>query len=344
MKNQTETQRRKTDQLRINLEEDILSSLRTGLEKYHFRHCALPEINLDDIDTTVEFLGKRVAVPFLISSMVGGTEESYRINHLLASAANRYNLAMGLGSQRAGIEKESVMHTFKVRDIAPDILLFANLGAVQLNYGYTIQHCQRAVDAIGADALLLHLNPLQEALTENGDTHFAGLLSKIESICQLLKVPVIVKEVGWGISAEVAKKLVDAGVQAIDVAGAGGTSWSEVEKYRMKLPEHKEVAAAFKDWGIPTAECIQEIHDKFPELTIIASGGLKNGVDVAKCIALGACLGGIARQFLIAAAESEEALDRRISVYIQQFTIAMFACGAKNIHDLQDNKLVKFQE
>jgi len=341
MKNQTETQRRKTNQLRINLEENVLSSLRTGLEKYHFRHCALPEINLDDIDTTVEFLGKRVAVPFLISSMVGGTEESYRINHILASAANRYNLAMGLGSQRAGIEKESVMQTFKVRDIAPDILLFANLGAVQLNYGYTIQHCQRAVDAIGADALLLHLNPLQEALTENGDTHFAGLLSKIESICQLLEVPVIVKEVGWGISAEVAKKLLDAGVQAIDVAGAGGTSWSQVEMHRNRDERKAHIAALFRDWGIPTADTIQLVRQAAPDVLIFASGGLHTGIDIAKCFALGAELGGMAAPFLRAAVRSMEDTVSFIEDVRTTIQIAMFACGAGDLQQLRQNKLVE---
>lgn len=339
MDNSNEITRRKFDHIRINLEEDVRSGITTGLENYRFRHCALPEIDLGKIDTSVEFLGKTIALPFLISSMTGGTEDAYRINQNLAMNAGKFNLAMGVGSQRAGLEDQSTMQTFKVRDFAPNIFLLANLGAVQLNYGFSIEHCQEAIDAIGADALVLHLNPLQEALMEDGDTNFSGLLGKIERVCRKLEAPVIVKEVGWGISVEVARHLIDAGVKAIDVAGAGGTSWSEVEKHRMKSNLRREIASAFKDWGIPTAVCIEEIHKFIPEIPLIASGGLKNGIDIAKCVSLGACMGGMARQFLLAAAESAEALEKRITGYQRQFIVAMFAVGALNISELQENKI-----
>jgi isopentenyl-diphosphate delta-isomerase len=339
MDNSSETTRRKFEHVRINLEEDVRSGVTTGLESYRFRHCALPDIDLAEVEPSVNFLGKTIALPFLVSSMTGGTEDAYRINQNLAMNAEKFNLAMGVGSQRVGLEDQATMKTFKVRDFAPNIFLLANLGAVQLNYDYSIEHCQRVIDAIGADALVLHLNPLQEALMEDGDTNFSGLLKKIEGVCRNLDTPVIVKEVGWGISADNARQLVDAGVKAIDAAGAGGTSWSEVEKHRMKSELYKEVASAFKDWGTPTAVCIEEIHSSLPEIPLIASGGLKNGIDIAKCIALGARLGGMARQFLLAAAESAEALEKRITIYQRQFVIAMFAVGAKNISELQENKI-----
>lgn len=344
MDNLNEISRRKFDHIRINLEEDVRSGITTGLEDFRFNHCALPEIDLEEIDTSVEFFGKNIALPFLVSSMTGGTEDAYRINQNLALNAEKFNLAMGVGSQRAGLEDQAAMQTFKVRDFAPNIFLLANLGAVQLNYGYSIEHCQQAVDAIGADALVLHLNPLQEALMEDGDANFNGLLKKIEGVCRKLAVPVIVKEVGWGISVEVAQRLIDAGVKVIDVAGAGGTSWSEVEKHRMKSDLKREVASAFNDWGISTAYCIEAIHNSMPEIPLIASGGLKNGIDIAKCVALGARLGGMARQFLLAAAESAEALEKRINVYQRQFLIAMFAVGAKNINELQENKIRRINE
>lgn len=335
------TGQRKNDHIRITLEENVDSGLRTGLENFRFRHCAIPEFDLAKIDTSTKLFGKVISLPFLISSMTGGTKDAIRINKTLAICAEEFNLAMGVGSQRAGIEDASAMQTFKVREFAPNILLFANLGAIQLNNNYTLEHCMRIIDSIEADALILHLNPLQEALMENGDTNFEGLLSKIELICKRLPVPVIAKEVGWGISPEVAKMLINSGVQAIDVAGAGGTSWSEVEKHRMKTEEQKEIAASYKHWGIPTADCIYGIHQDLPQVKLIASGGLKDGIDIAKCIALGASIGGMARQFLLAAAESKKMLSKRILILKRQFEIAMFAVGAENISELQDNKIFR---
>ncbi|MFN3929561.1 MAG: type 2 isopentenyl-diphosphate Delta-isomerase, partial [Thermoflexus sp.] len=221
---------RKADHIRINLEEDVsFGQLTTGFERLRFVHRALPELDLQEVDLSTTFFGKTLKAPLLISSMTGGTEEAGRINRNLAEAAQARGIAMGLGSMRAALERPELLPTFQVRRYAPDILLFANLGAVQLNYGYTVDHCRRAVELVKADALILHLNPLQEALQPEGDTNFAGLLRKIEAVCKALPVPVVVKEVGWGISEEVARLLADAGVAAIDVAGAGGTSWSQVE-------------------------------------------------------------------------------------------------------------------
>ena len=285
------------------------------------------------------FLGKKIAFPILISSMTGGTEETEKINRNLAICAQSFGFSMGVGSQRAGIENDSVMRSYKVREYAPDILLFANLGAVQLNYSYTIEHCRKVVDAIGADALILHLNPLQEVLMEEGNTNFKGLLHKIEEVVKKVAVPVVIKEVGWGLSIEVARKLINIGVHALDVAGAGGTSWSEVEKYRASSEEMKEIAGAFKGWGIPTAEAIVNIRQEFKSIPLIASGGLKNGIDIAKCIALGADLGGMARQFFLSAAESEEALLNTALIITKQLLTVMFAVGAKNLAELKLAKI-----
>ena len=339
MPDDTNIQKRKADHISINLKNDVDSSLKNGLEAFHFRHNALPDINLKDVDCTTEIFGRKLDIPLLIASMTGGTAQARQINRSLARAAQRYHLAMGVGSQRVGIEQPELMDTFKVREIAPDILLFANLGAIQLNYTYSIEHCREAVDTLEADALILHLNALQEALMEDGNTDFRGLLPKIEQICKQMTVPVIVKEVGWGIGAEVARRLVEAGVQGIDVAGAGGTSWSEVEKYRNQTEIGRQTAAAFKGWGFPTAQTLQEVHTALPETTLIASGGIRDGVEGAKCLALGADLVGMARPFLLAVSESEGDLDERIAIFKRQLRVSMFAVGAENLAELNRDKL-----
>ena len=335
------TSARKADHIRINLEEDVRSGLTTGLERYHFIHQALPELDLAAVDTRVQWFGKTLAAPFLISSMTGGTEAAREINRTLAAAAQSAGIAMGLGSQRAAIENPELARTFQVRDVAPDLLLFANLGAVQLNYGYGVDQCRRAVDMLGADALILHLNAVQEAVQPEGDSNFSGLLKKIEAVCRVLPVPVIGKEVGWGMSEQAARQLASAGVAAIDVAGAGGTSWSQVEMHRAKTESQKRVAAAFIDWGIPTADAIQNVRRVTPHLPVIASGGLRDGVEAAKCIALGASLCGMASPFLKAAAVSLEATTEVIAELDRELRIAMFAAGAGNIAQLQSTPLQK---
>ncbi|MDR3576374.1 MAG: type 2 isopentenyl-diphosphate Delta-isomerase [Anaerolineaceae bacterium] len=334
---------RKSDHIRINLEEDVRSSLSTGLEKYHFVHQALPELNLDDIDLTQKLFGKVLKAPILISSMTGGTSEAASINKVLAECAQETGIAMGLGSQRAAIEHPEMAYTYQIRQIAPDILLFANLGAIQLNYSYTIEHCKRAIDMVGADALILHLNALQEALQPEGDTRFDGLINKIEAVCRGLNVPVIAKEVGWGISEKAARQLADAGVAAIDVAGAGGTSWSQVEMYRNPDHHQARIAAVFRDWGIPTSESIKAVHSAAPEMVIFASGGLRDGVDVAKCIALGANLAGMAGPFLKAAVVSPEETLQVISEIQQELAICMFSVGAADLSQLQQVILIQDQ-
>ena len=335
-------ERRKSEHLRINLEEDVsFPRLTTGLERYRFDHKALPEISLHDVDLSVDFLGKRLQLPLLISSMTGGTAEAKRINFHLAEGAQATGIAMGLGSLRAALEAPHLADTFRIRDLAPDILLFANLGAAQLNSGLGPSACQRALDLTQADALIIHLNPLQEALQVNGDTDWRGILGSIERICRQLDVPVVIKEVGWGISASVARRLADAGVSAIDLAGAGGTSWSQVEMHRAPSERLRRLSAQFADWGIPTAEALTEVRAALPELPLIASGGLRNGIDLAKILALGADLGGIAGPFLRAANDSASTVVNLVQEIGDVLRTVMFCLGVSDIGSLKKNPVLR---
>ncbi|MBK8025985.1 MAG: type 2 isopentenyl-diphosphate Delta-isomerase [Chloroflexi bacterium] len=338
----TQIESRKADHIRINLEENVqFPRLTTGLENYRFLHQALPELDLAAIDTTVALFGKTLRAPLLISSMTGGTELAQHLNENLAVAAQAQGIALGLGSQRAGLRDPSLARTYQVRHVAPDILLLANVGAVQLNYGYGLDECCRIVDMIDADALILHFNVLQEAVQPEGDTNFAGLLGRIEAVCRDVGVPVIAKEVGWGFSEQNVRDLAQAGVSAIDVAGAGGTSWSEVEYHRAPSAFHAQVAAAFADWGIPTADAIRYAVAGAPHLPVIASGGLRDGIDVAKCIALGALVGGLASPFLKAANVSVEAVDELIRTLIAQLRVVMLCSGVASVSALQQVELIE---
>jgi len=322
---------RKDDHLRINLEQDVQSMISTGFEKIHLKHKALPELDFARIDTTLTLFNKQLAAPILISSMTGGTQSGAAFNRTLALAAEHCGIAMGVGSQRAAIENPERAESFNIRKFAPNALLFANLGAVQLNYGYGIDECKMAVDMLEADALYLHLNPLQEALQPEGNHNFSGLLPKIEAVCRSLPVPVLVKEVGWGIDLDIARKLLEVGVTGIDVAGAGGTSWAKVEMYRQPDPLRAPINQAFSDWGIPTAQNLLQLRELEGNPIIFASGGLKDGVDLAKALALGAKLGGFARKFLIAANSGESELINQIEMIKMQLKTAMFACGVGSL-------------
>ena len=330
---------RKADHIRINLEEDVRSGLTTGLERFRFIHQALPELDLEAVDPGVALFGRRLQAPLLISSMTGGTEQAGTINRTLAEAAQACGIAMGVGSQRAALEQPELAGSFQVRSLAPDILLLANLGAVQLNYGYGVAHCVQAVEMIQADALILHFNALQEAVQPEGETRFAGLLRQIEQVCRALPVPVVAKEVGWGFSKEDARRLAEAGVAAIDVAGAGGTSWSQVEMHRASDESQRRLAAAFIDWGIPTSQAILNVRQAAPELLVFASGGLRNGVEIAKCLALGASLGGMAGPYLKAAVAGVEVTVQTILEIRREIQVCMFACGAGDLTSLRSGKL-----
>lgn len=328
---------RKADHIRINLEEDVqFPGLTTGLERYRLVHQALPELDLAAVDTRSPLLGKTLAAPLLISSMTGGVEQAERINRNLAAGAQARGIAMGLGSQRTGLEIAATVSSFQVRRDAPDILLLANLGAVQLNKGYGVEQCRRAVAMIEADALILHLNPLQELLQADGDWNWSGLLAKIEAVCRGVGAPVVIKEVGWGISASLARRLAEAGVAAIDVAGAGGTSWSEVEYHRAPSERLRRLARTFADWGIPTAESLVAVGQATPHLPRIASGGIRDGIDVAKCLALGASAAGLASPFLKAAVHSVEAVVDAIDALAEELRIAMFCAGAGDLAALRE--------
>lgn len=329
------TAARKVDHVRINLEEAVASRIGTGLEAYRFLPRAIPELDLPAVDTRGSILGRAFRAPLLISSMTGGADGVTAINRNLAAAAQAAGIAMGVGSQRAALEDPALAASFRVRDLAPDIPLFANLGAVQLNYGYGEDACRRAVDMVEADALILHFNAVQEAVQPEGDIRWAGLLAHVERLAGRLGCPIIAKEVGWGFSAEDLRDLDAAGVAAVDVAGAGGTSWSEVERHRATDPSQARVAAAFAGWGIPTAEALRLARTHAPRLTVIASGGLRDGVDLAKCLALGATLGGMAGPFLRAATVSTEAVLEEIEVHLRVLRITMFAIGAPDLASLK---------
>jgi isopentenyl-diphosphate delta-isomerase len=338
----SEIENRKSEHLRVCIEEDVeFQQLTSDLEKYRFTHCCLPELDRSDIELGTTFLGKSLKAPILISSMTGGTELAHLVNTRLATVAQRYGLAMGVGSQRIALEQPELAPTFAVRSLAPDILLLANLGAVQLNYGCGLEDCLKLVELLEADALILHLNPLQEWVQSGGDSNFKGLLAKIQQICAQLPVPVIAKEVGNGISAVMAKQLIEAGVAAIDVAGAGGTSWAKVESQRAKDNRQRHLGQVFADWGLPTAECITAIRSMNSTIPLIASGGLKNGLDLAKSIALGADLGGLARPFLVAAIESEAAVDELVKFLIAELEIVLFCTGNPNLSALKNSRALK---
>ena len=333
---------RKADHLRITLEEDVrFHGVTTGFEQYRFIHQALPEISMKQVDLSTSLLGKRLRAPLLISSMTGGTPQAAMINRNLARAAQAHGLAMGVGSQRTGLEEPETASTYRVRDVAPDILLLANLGAVQLNHGYGVDHCRRAVGMIAADALILHLNPLQEALQDGGDTDFRGLLNKIESVCRALPVPVVVKEVGWGISERVARQLAEAGVAVIDVAGAGGTCWSAVEAHCTTDPHVQRIAAHFAEWGLPTAASLLRARRGAPNTPLIASGGIRTGLEAAKALALGATAVGIAAPFLRPATISAEAVSEEITIIERELRTAMFCIGAATIAQLKDTPFLE---
>lgn len=337
MSNHDATASRKLDHVRIVLDEDVRAKgVHTGFAAYRIPHEALPELDLAEIDSSCTLLGKPMRAPLLVSSMTGGAEDVARINLALAEAAQTLGLAMGVGSQRSAINDARLAYTYQIRHVAPGIPLLANLGAVQLNYGYGVDECRRAVEMIEADALVLHLNALQEAVQPEGDTNFKGLLKRIEEVCARVGVPVIAKEVGNGISARTAQRLIDAGVWAIDVAGAGGTSWSEVERFRQTTDSGARVAGAFAGWGLPTTEAIRQVRAALPRITLIGSGGIRSGVDIAKAIILGADLAGIARPALGPAVENgAAAVVDALQAYIAELRVAMFCSGCADLTALR---------
>jgi isopentenyl-diphosphate delta-isomerase len=337
----TQTQQRKKEHLELCLDtESVTGPSSAGFERYRFVHNALPELDIEEIDLSATFLGRMLKAPLLISSMTGGFELARKVNRNLAAAAQELGLAMGVGSQRVAIEAPSVANSFQVRDVAPDILLLANLGAVQLNYGYSSDHCRRAAQMIGADGLILHLNVLQEAVQPEGNRNFKGLTDKIAAVCRELEVPVVAKEVGSGISIDVALRLARAGVKAIDVAGKGGTSWYAVEATRA-AKAGKPVDNVFANWGIPTEEALVSVRKALPEMELVASGGIRTGLDIAKAIALGANMAALGQPLLAPALDSPRKVVEFLRGILYELKVAMLCVGARNLAALRQAPLAR---
>ncbi len=337
-----ETANRKQDHIEIccNKLHEIEMSVTTGFEDIHFVPNALPDINLDNINMNTEFLKHDFDFPIFISSITGGTKLAKKINSRLAKLAEKYNIGMGVGSQRAAIEDEANTDSFTiVRQHAPNAFVAANLGAVQFNYDFTIKHAEEAVEMINADALIVHLNPLQEVIQPEGNTNFSNLTTKIKEIGKKLKQPLIVKEVGSGISQDIALDLVDGDIPVIDVAGAGGTSWSQIEAIRAKqqgLTKEQRVGELFKDWGLPTAVSTIEVGKFRDRVEIISSGGIRNGLQAAKALAIGAKLVGIALPLAcLAATGTEKELINWLEQFIYELKTTMFLVGAEELEGLQ---------
>lgn len=333
---------RKDEHLDIVLEGRTAPSRRgdTGFDRIAFEHVALPEIDHDAIDLSTSFLGRQLTAPLLISSMTGGPARAARINRHLAEAAEAMRIALAVGSQRVALTGDGVAGiTADLRRHAPSVPILANLGAAQLVTGYGLAEARRVVDMIGADALIIHLNPLQEALQPEGDRNWSGVLAAIARLAATLPVPLAVKEVGAGLSGPVARRLVEAGVQILDVAGAGGTSWAAIEAERAPTSADRAVAEAFADWGIPTAEAVRAVRAACPQATVVASGGIRTGVDVAKAIRLGADLAGQAAATLTAALDSAEAVADHFDIVVRQLRIACFCTGSRDLAALRSAPL-----
>lgn len=308
-----------------------------GFERYEFENQALPEVSLDDIDLSCSLVGKFLAAPLMISPMTGGVERGGELNRRLARAAERFGLPIGVGSQRVGVEDASRAATFAVRREAPTTVVFANIGAVQLVKGWGRDEAMRAVEMIDADALFLHLNPMQEAI-QGGDQDFRGLTARIDHLVRALSregVPVFVREVGFGLSEAATRALLECGVAGLDCAGAGGTSWAKVEGVVAKTERRRIMGDVFGEWGIPTVDSILNVRRISDRIPLIATGGLRSGVDVAKAIALGADIGSMARPFLVAADAGDEALAAFIERTLTELRICMFGIGAANLDELK---------
>jgi isopentenyl-diphosphate delta-isomerase len=327
-----ETENRKRQHVDLVLRKGMQYEKKTGLEKLEYEHCALPELNITDIDLSASFLGKKVRFPLIIEAMTGGYTQAGEINKNLAECAEKHGLAFALGSQRAMIEDNALTETYLIRDVAPTVPLIANIGAVQLKQ-YDSKVIENMVAAVDADALAVHLNPLQEAIQPEGDHDFSGICKALLAIKNCLGVPIIVKETGAGISQEVAIRLREVGVTMIDVAGAGGTSWSRVEYGR------NGITPGFEEWGVPTVECVHACREVLPT---IASGGIRSGIDVCKVITMGAIMAGAAYPFL--KAWKNKRIEEEIRLWEQQMIITAFLTGSRNIEELRTARMIVRQQ
>jgi isopentenyl-diphosphate delta-isomerase len=329
------TRVRKDEHLDVCLSHDVASTKGRGWHEIRLPHVALPDANCDRVELSTDFLGHSLKAPFLISSMTGGSPRGEALNRLLARLAEDVGIAMGVGSQRVALENRDAA-LFDLRRAAPRALLFANIGAVQLNYGVTADDCAWLVERLEAGALILHANPLQEAIQKEGDRDFRGLWTKIESLKKRVSVPLILKETGCGLDEASCRRAIDAGVDALDSAGMGGTHWGFIEGLRHS--ERAPLGEMFRDWGIPSVEslgnCVRASAGRVP---VVASGGLRSGLDVAKALRLGATLGGMALPFLDAASHGEKALSDFYSVQQEALRIAVFCSGHSTLREFQKN-------
>ena len=321
------------------MQQDVqFKTKKTGFDDVELVHNAIPGINRDDVDLSVKLFGHDLAAPLVIESMTGGTPTAAKLNEILAQAAEELRIAIGVGSQRAGIEKPELAYTYKiVRDKAPNALVFANLGCPQLVKGYGLKEMKKAVDMVGADALYIHLNSVQECVQVEGEPVFKGAMEKIREGAEELGVPVVLKETGAGFSHETAVALEKIGVKGVDIAGAGGTSWAAVEYYRAKeksSPTHEKLGETFWDWGIPTAASVVEV-SRSTQLTVIASGGVRNGLHGAKALALGADAFGLALPFLKSTLGGVGEVRERLETILLELRSGMFLTGSKNVAELQ---------
>lgn len=333
--------KRKSDHVKITVSEDVqFRNKTTGFELFDFEHNALPEISASEIDTSITFVKKQLKFPLMFSGMTGGYPKAETINRLLAIVCQDRGIAMGVGSQRLTLKSKTFDKSFSVvRKYAPSIPVVGNIGATEIENLKNTSPIQRMVDLIRADALAVHLNPLQEYLQPEGNTNFSGVLSGIENLAAKLSVPLIVKEIGAGISQSVAKKLFNAGVTIIDTAGAGGTSWSGIEIIRRKDPL---LATVFWDWGIPTSDSIINVRKVSPRMYIIGSGGIRTGSDIAKALALGADMAATAAPVLSALYDGKEKnIHNLLDLWEKELRGVMFLTGVKSISDLKRLKLLK---
>jgi isopentenyl-diphosphate delta-isomerase len=343
-----ETRKRKADHIRISLNQNVQARrVTTGFEDIHFVHKALPEINKQKIDLSTTIFHHKFAAPLIVGAITGGTPEATRINATIAETVEELGLGMGVGSQRAAIEDKKLEKTFSIaRKKAPTAFLIANIGGVQLANGYGLKDAKKAIEMIDADAIAIHLNPLQEAVQPGGQANFSGVLEKIGEIAKELDKPVIAKETGAGIAAEEAKKLEVAGVKGIDVSGVGGTSFAAVEYYRTKRKANifqRRLGDVFWDWGIPTAISIVEVSQTI-NIPIIASGGIRDGVEMAKALALGASLTSLSQPVLQVAIKGVKEAKHALSLLIEELKTNMFLVGADSVQALQKTPIVVMGE
>jgi len=343
-KTANQIRKRKEEHIQICLEQEVKArNATTGFEDAHLVHRALPQISRKEIDLSTTFFSHVFSAPIIVEAMTGGTTMASKVNAAMAEAVEELGLGMGVGSQRVAIEDPTLEETFSVaRKKAPKVFLIANLGAPQLTEGYGVKEAQKAVDMIKADALAIHLNPLQEAVQPEGQTDYRGVLQKIGEMANGLNVPLIVKETGSGIAAEEAKYLEAVGVAGIDVAGVGGTSWAAVEYHRAKRKgDHlgQMLGESLWDWGIPTAISLVEVAQSV-NVPVIASGGVRSGEDVAKALALGADMTGIAWPALAPALQGSGEVEKLLSLLIEHLTSVMFLVGADSIAKLKAAPIV----